>query len=530
MDPVTIASFLAFTAAVAGGTYYLTRGTIHDSATGFFLAGRSLGPFVIAGSLLLTNLSTEQLVGLNGGAFADGMVVTAWETLAGVSMTVLALVFLPRYLKSGLTTTPEFLEKRFDGTTRLMTEALFLAGYMFILLPMVLYSGALFMGEVFDIEEHFGLSESAALVSCVWAIGLIGTAYAVFGGLRGVAVSDTLNGLGLLVGGLMIPFFGLAAIAGSDGGILDGWRELRAAQPDKFDAVVSSADRPGVAVPFSTVFTGVILLHLFYWNTNQVIVQRTLAARSLAHGQKGVLLAALIKLLGPLIIVLPGIIAFHLYADQIERPDKAYGVLVREVLPKPLTGFFAAVIAGAILSSFNSALNSAATLFSTGIYKRLLRPGATDHQMVRTGRLFSLGLALVAFFIAPSFDRAPQGLFDSLQKANGCYAIPVLAVMLAALFTRRLPAASAKFGIIFGSLVYLLAAFVVDVPVHEFHLQGIIFVLTLAGMFAIGAARPRPEPIVQEYSGDVDITPWRFAKPVAAIAVAGAVATYLAFS
>ncbi|CAN5233207.1 solute:sodium symporter family transporter [soil metagenome] len=520
-----ILSFILFTAAVAIITYFLTRRTIHDTSEGFFLAGRSLGPVVIAGSILLTNLSTEQLVGLNGAAFADGILVTAWETLAGVSMAVLALVFLPRYLKSGLTTTPQFLEERFSPGTRLLGEGLFLTGYVVILLPIVLASGALFMSEVFGVRVLVGDSKEAAVWTTVWAIGIIGSAYAILGGLRGVAVSDTLNGIGLVIGGLLIPFFGLKAIS-DGGGVAEGWKILTEARPEKFDIIGG----PEASVPFGTLFTGVILLHLFYWCTNQVIVQRTLAAKSLADGQKGVLLAAFIKLLAPLIIVIPGIIAFHLYGDQIESKDEAYPVLVRNVLPTYLSGFFAAVVFGAILSSFNSALNSAATLFSTGIYKKVIRPAATEHQMVKTGRLFSLGLALAAMVIAPFIALYGEGIFGYLQKANGCYAIPMLAVMIVALFTKRMPAASAIFGILFGSVAYLVFAFVIPIPSNEFHLQGIIFVLTMAGMFVIGHFRPRAEPFVQKYSGDVDITPWKFAYPVAALTVGGALATYIYFS
>ncbi len=544
--PMTVVSFLLFTLAVAVITYFLTRRTIHDTADGFFLAGRSLGPVVIAGSILLTNLSTEQLVGLNGAAFKDGILVTAWETLAGVSMAVLALVFLPRYLKSGLTTTPQFLEERFSRGTRLLGEGLFLTGYVVILLPIVLATGAIFMSEVFHVPDLVGGSKEASIWVTVLAIGFIGSAYAIFGGLKGVAVSDTLNGLGLVVGGLLIPYFGLNAV--SDGaGIAEGWKILTEAQPQHFDAIGG----PESSVPFSTLFTGVILLHLFYWCTNQVIVQRTLAARSLADGQKGVLLAAFIKLLAPLIIVIPGIIAYHLFADQIASKDDAYPVLVREVLPAPLTGFFAAVVFGAILSSFNSALNSAATLFSTGIYKKVIKPGATDHQMVRTGRIFSLVLALAAMAIAPYVALHGQGIFGYLQNANGCYAIPMLAVMIAALFTRRMPAASAIFGILFGSLTYLIFAFllplVVEVPdplpdpgsqgillqivqFNAFHLQGIIFALTMVGMIIIGRIRPRAEPFVQKHSGDVDITPWKYRYPVAAVTAGGAIATYIYFS
>ena len=207
---------------------------------------------------------------------------------------------------------------------------------------------------------------------CVFGIGIIGSIYAIFGGLKAVAVSDTINGIGLLVGGLIIPYCGLSIIG--DGNIFEGFAALKQLNPEKFNAI----GQPSDSVPFSTIFTGMLLVNMFYWCTNQVIVQRVLAARNLKEGQKGVLLAGAIKLLSPTIAVLPGIIAFHLYGDIIEKNDLAYPVLVKKVLPAPLVGFFAAVLVGAILSSFNSTLNSASTLFSIGIYKKDIRPNASE--------------------------------------------------------------------------------------------------------------------------------------------------------
>ena len=219
-----IISFLAFTLLVGGIAYWSTLKTDESTADGYFLGGRSLTAGVIAGSLLLTNLSTEQLVGLNGQAYTEGILVMAWETLAALAMVVTALFLLPRYLKGGITTVPQFLENRYDKTTKTITSVLFLSGYVVVLLPIVLYSGAVAFTAMFDIPEMLGISHTASLWLCVWGIGIVGSLYAVFGGLKAVAVSDTINAIGLLIGGVMIPVFGLMYIG--DGSMMEGLSTL----------------------------------------------------------------------------------------------------------------------------------------------------------------------------------------------------------------------------------------------------------------------------------------------------------------
>ena len=282
---MTIISFLAFTLLVAIISYIATRKTNEKSADGYFLGGRSLTAVVIAGSLLLTNLSTEQIVGLNGQSFTEGIVVMAWETLAAIAMVVTALFLLPRYLKGGITTVPTFLERRYDKATKAITSGLFLSGYMVVLLPIVLYSGGLAISTMFDVPEKLGVSDTMALWICVWGIGIVGSIYAIFGGLKAVAVSDTLNAVGLLIGGLMIPVFGLWVVG--DGSLVDGMNELTSKLPEKFIAAGDSDS----SIPFGTIFTGMMLVQLFYWGTNQAIIQRALAAKNLKEGQKGLMLA-----------------------------------------------------------------------------------------------------------------------------------------------------------------------------------------------------------------------------------------------
>ncbi len=331
---LTISTFIGFTLMVALVSWYATRNTNEKSADGFYLGGRSLGAITIAGSLLLTNLSAEQIVGLNGQAFSEGLMVMAWETLAAIAMVFTALFLLPKYLKKGITTIPEFIEKRFDQQTKALLSILFLFAYGLVLLPTILYSGSLAFSTMFNLPEVLGMGSWGGIWICVFSIGIIGMIYALFGGLKAVAVSDLINAIGLLIGGLLIPFFGLLMIG--DGDLGNGLDLLWKTNPEKF-ILRGAADS---SIPFGTIFTGMMLAHIYYWGTNQSILQRVFGAKSLKEGQKGMLLAALVKFVIPLIVVLPGIIAWHVFDGQLENADQAYPALVAKVLPAAFTGFF----------------------------------------------------------------------------------------------------------------------------------------------------------------------------------------------
>ncbi len=528
---MAIFSFLAFTILVAVIAYLSTRNVDENSSDGYFLGGRSLNAVVIAGSLLLTNLSTEQIVGLNGQSYTEGILVMAWETLAAIAMVVTAIFLLPRYLKGGITTVPQFLESRYDKTTKAITSALFLSGYVVVLLPIVLYSGSLALITMFDVPNEFGISETAALWIGVWSIGIIGSIYAIFGGLKAVTVSDTINAVGLLIGGIMIPIFGLSHIG--DGSIMAGMSELVAAAPEKFN-VIGDNDS---SIPFSTIFTGMMLVQLFYWGTNQVIIQRALAAKDLKEGQKGLLLAAFLKILGPLIVVLPGIIAYHIFQGNLEVADQAYPKLVATVLPVGLVGFFAAVLFGAILSSFNSALNSSVTLFGLDIYKEYINKDADEKTVVKYGKLFGVLLAFLAMFIAPLIANAPDGLFGYLQEVNGCYSIPILTIIVVGYLTKWVPAIAAKIAIVSGVVLYSISQFVIkpamggnDHYLHFLHVMAILFVLNVCIMLIIGKLKPREEAYVLPYTEQVDITPYPYVKLVGGIVCAIVIASYIYFS
>lgn len=526
---MAIISFLGFTALVALISYLATKGNDENTSDGYFLGGRSLTATVIAGSLLLTNLSTEQIVGLNGQAFSEGILVMAWETLAAIAMVITAVFLLPRYLKGGITTVPQFLEERYDKSTKAFASGLFLTGYVVVLLPIVLYSGSLAISTMFDVPSLFGVSKFASIWICVIGIGVIGSLYAIFGGLKAVAVSDTVNAIGLLIGGLLIPFFGLYEIG--DGDVFAGMDSLFKTNPEKFK-VMGDSDS---SIPFATIFTGMMLVQLFYWGTNQAIIQRALGAKDLKEGQKGLLLASFIKILGPLIVVLPGIIAFHLYGSEISSPDEAYPTLVSKVLPVSLVGFFAAVLFGAILSSFNSALNSSVTLFGIDIYKEYINKDASEKQVVKSGKSFGIVLAVLSMCIAPFIMYAPDGLFGYLQKVNGCYSIPILTIVVVGYLTKKVPAIAAKIAIISGALLYI-AYVVLDATIlegqfpHFLHVMAFLFVLNVIIMLLIGKFNPRETLFELQYTKEVDITPWKYVSVVGIAVTVIVLSTYFIFS
>lgn len=527
MQAITIFTFIFFTGLVGFITWRMTRKDDHQTTDGYFLAGRTLTGGYIAGSLMLTNLSTEQLVGLNGAAFTDGFSVMAWEVIAAMSLVVMGLFFLPRYLRSGIATIPDFLALRYDHNTRAITNIIFIFAYTAILLPIILYTGATGLNGILDMQALTGIpSETGTLWFTVWLVGIIGSLYAIFGGLRTVAVSDTLNGFGLLVGGVLITWFGLSTLGG-EGGIGQGLETLRTNHPEKLNSI-GGVDQQ---VPFSTLFSGVLLLNLFYWCTNQQIIQRTFGASSLKEGQKGVLMAGYFKVLAPLILVLPGIIAFHLYSAEGIKGDHAYGTLVKNVLPAPLVGFFAAVMVGAILSSFNSALNSTCTLFSLGVYKPWINPNADHGNVIKSGKTFGIAIALFAMTIAP-FLAGQDGIFGYLQQMNGLYFIPIFAVVVVGMANKRVPAGAANIALITGFLAIAAGYWLPGYKdfagqINGFHYLGVVFVALVGLQLIASTIRPRETAWVQVDAGAVDLTPWKYAKPVGGLLVLLVLGFYL---
>jgi len=552
MGFLTVASFVGFTLFVAVVSWYATRKTDEKSADGYYLGGRSLGAITIAGSLLLTNLSAEQIVGLNGQAFTEGLMVMAWETLAAIAMIFTAIFLLPKYMKKGITTIPQFIENRFDQQTKALLSVLFLFAYGLVLLPTILYSGSLAFSTMFDLPNVLNMDPWAVIWICVWAIGLIGMVYAIFGGLKAVAVSDLINAIGLLAGGILIPIFGLLLIG--DGSLSSGLQTLWDSNPEKFvmkGAVDSS-------IPFGTVFTGMMIAQIYYWGTNQSILQRVFGAKSLKEGQKGMLLAAFVKFIIPIIVVVPGIISWHVFDGQLENPDQAYPALVAKVLPGALTGFFAAVLFGAVLSSFNSLLNSSVTLFGVDLYKFFFKHDASDMETVKAGKRFGLGLGIISMIIAPFIANAPDGLFSYIQQSLGSLSVPILAVVMTGILTKKVPAIGAKVVMIVGVILYLISLIFLEPHFreaavaaaeaqgitnpaelsiikaeaypHYLHVMGILFVFNIFVMLLFGWLNPKKEITIEETTDAIEITPWKYAFAIGGFITLLVISTYFIFT
>ena len=534
-----VISFFGFTAMVAGISLWMTRKDRMDSSEAYFLAGRSLTAWVIAGSLMLTNLSTEHLIGLNGDAFNHTIAVMAWETTAALAMVLAAIYFLPKYLSIGLTTIPEFLGLRFDIHTRVIASLLFLFSYAVAILPVVLLFGAAGLESLFDVSATLGITESQSKWLMVWGVGVLGSLYAIFGGLKAVVISDTINGIGFMIAGLIIPALALYMIG--DGSILNGFDTVYTEEHEKFDI---TGDEPGSFLPFGVLFTGMIVNQIFFWCANQSIIQRALGAKNLKEAQKGVLIAATFKLIAPVAIVLPGVIAYHMFKDTLssEQYLQAYPMLVKAVLPTVLTGFFAAVMVGAVLSTFNSVLNSAATLFSEGVYKTMINPQSSGRNQVRVGRLCSSLLAIAAMIVAPKIDTGGS-LYIYLQQINATFFGPMLAVILCGLLTNWVSAPAAKSGLIIGPVIFYLLNFTfssqfqgtmtrlfdLSEPLHFLHILGIVFVLTLGLMTLVSFAFQTtvPNEPDETMAPAVDMTPWRYAKIVGILLSGTTIFTYV---
>ncbi|WKX77085.1 solute:sodium symporter family transporter [Zobellia laminariae] len=527
---MALLTFLLFTGFVAFYATYKLRRDKLNTKDGYFLGGRSLTGIVIAGSLLLTNISTEHLVGMNGSAYRNGAIIVAWEVTSALALVIAALYFAPRYLKMGLTTIPEFLEKRFDGLTRTFVALLLIISFVATLLPIVLYTGALNIEAIFEISELLNVTQSEGIWITILVVGTIGAVYAIFGGLKMVAYTDTINGFGLLVAGLLVPILALLSIG--DGNVFEGMTTVFNHSPDKFNVV---SDESGVGegarsaiLPFEVLFTGLMINQIYFWTMHQSIIQRVLGAVNLKEAQKGLLYTGLLKILVPLVIVLLGLIGFYYFGESLyDNPDNVYPLLVKKVLPLWLTGFFVAVMMGAILSTFNSALNSAATVFSLDVFKKYIQKDASDKKLVIIGKSTSAILAVLAIGIAPFVANAPDGLYQLLQQLNGIFFIPIASVIIAGFLFPRVTAIGAKAGLMFGLVFYVVMYYIIEVNLHFIHIWGIEFVLNILVMHVVSAFGKKEERFIMKDAGILNLKPWRYAKPFSLFLVTFTIILYL---
>jgi len=521
---VHVSTFLAWTGGVAAITWFIcTRymGSSKNASDDYFAGGRSLKWYVIAGSLMLTNLSTEQLVGLNGVVFQDGCLVGIWwEAGAAIAMIVTATLFLPRYLILGLTTTSGFLGERYCLLMRTLVSVIFLFYYAVVLCPLVLYTGALAIRDIFEVTVPLWVISSL--------IGALGATYALFGGLKAVAVSDCLNGLGLILIGLWVPISCLQLLPNGLSSVFEESAHLKVLAETSMIYDNTKMVRAGgiPSVPWHVTFTGLFVTNMYYWSTNQVIVQRVLAAESLANAQKGVLFAACMKVVGFSFLCMPGILGLIMSKHgvmvdgevfQVTKSDEVYPLLVKAVMPTWSLGLFSAVLLGSVLSTFNSALNSASTMFGLEIYKVYINKEATDQMVVKVATIFGASLTLLSFLIAPFLEHV-DSIFSFLQHMNTVVSLPIVTIFFAGIAASLPDAFSAKVGFVVAMVACGISQFL-DSPhyLHRFFISFLIAVAAIALATYVPFVRKvfgqEPVPAAYVEATDkalVDMKPWKY--------------------
>ena len=425
------------------------------SAEDYFLASKSLPWWAVGTSLIAANISAEQFIGMSGSGFALGLAIASYEWMAAITLLVVGKYFLPIFIEKGLYTIPEFIEKRFSTNLKTILAIFWIALFVFVNLTTVLFLG----GKALD--TIIGVGDGAILLNSIIGLGLFAAAYSLCGGLASVAWTDVIQVVILIFGGLLMTYFALANVTDS-GSFIDGMKYVYEKAPERFSMILSKGeiikpnggdawwDLPGLAV----LIGGIWVANLYYWGFNQYIIQRTLAAKSLAEGQKGIVFAAFLKLIIPVIVVLPGIIAYVMNLDDSGvltatsidpgfigaagniANDNAAPWLIKNFIPSGVKGLILAALAAAIVSSLASMLNSTSTIFTMDIYRSHFNKNASDAQMVFVGRITAVVALIIAIIIAPQLGSLGQ-VFIFIQEYTGVVSPGILAVFLMGLFYKK---------------------------------------------------------------------------------------------
>lgn len=438
----------------------------HDKDTrDYFLAGNSLPWWAIGASLIAANISAEQIIGMSGSGYVIGLAIASYEWMAAITLIIVGKYFLPIFLKRGIYTMPQFLEQRFDHRVRVILAVFWLGVYIFVNLTSILWLGALAINTVTGIDMVYGMM----------FLGAFSAAYSLYGGLKAVAFTDIIQVVILVFGGLVLSYICLDLI--SDGqGVIAGFSSLVNQAPDKFDMILAQDHPQYMSLPgISVLVGGMWIMNLSYWGFNQYIIQRTLAAKSLEEGQRGIAFAAYLKLLMPIIVVLPGIAAV-LLAPSLERPDQAYPTMM-QLMPVGIKGLVFAALVAAIVSSLGSMTNSIATIFTMDLYE-FYKPDQTEQYYVRVGRIVSFSALIIAMICAKpllgNFDQA----FQYIQEFTGFFTPGIVALFLLGMFWERTTVSAALVAAI-GSAVLSLIFKLVFPQLPFIDRVGIVFILCL---------------------------------------------------
>lgn len=411
------------------------------NAEDYFLASKSLPWWAIGASLIAANISAEQFIGMSGSGFASGLAIASYEWMAALTLIIVGKYFLPIFIEKGLYTIPEFVEQRYSTNLKTILAVFWIGLYVFVNLASVLYLGALALETIMGVPLVYG----------VIGLSLFSAAYSLYGGLSAVAWTDVIQVIFLVLGGFLTTYLALDYVSNGEG-FIAGLTAVYDAVPERFEMILDESNPeyknlPGIAV----LVGGMWVANLYYWGFNQYIIQRTLAAKSLAEAQKGIIFAAFLKLLIPLIVVIPGIAAYVMINDpeiinrlgdmgqmnvpSLESADKTYPWLL-QFLPVGLKGIAFAALAAAVVSSLASMLNSTSTIFTMDIYKQYINKNADDRTTVNTGRLSAAVALVIACIMAPLLGGIDQA-FQFIQEYTGLVSPGILAVFLLGLFWKK---------------------------------------------------------------------------------------------
>ena len=435
--------FIAYAVLILGVGLWVSRDKAghQKNAEDYFLASKSLPWWAIGASLIAANISAEQFIGMSGSGFASGLAIASYEWMAAITLIIVGKYFLPIFIEKGLYTIPEFVEKRFSTNLKTILAVFWIALYVFVNLTTVLYLGSLALETIIGIPLIYG----------VIGLALFAAAYSLYGGLSAVAWTDVIQVIFLVLGGLVTTYLALNTVSGGEG-VIAGLSTVFDAVPERFEMILDKSNPEYKNLPgLGVLVGGMWVANLYYWGFNQYIIQRTLAAKSLKEAQKGILLAAFLKLIIPLIVVIPGIAAYVMINDpeimarlglaaqenlpSLEQADKAYPWLL-QFLPTGLKGVAFAALAAAIVSSLASMLNSTSTIFTMDIYKQYINKTASDKATVNTGRLSAFVALVIACIMAPLLGNLDQA-FQFIQEYTGVVSPGILAVFLLGLFWKK---------------------------------------------------------------------------------------------
>ena len=505
---IDIVVFVSYCVLILAIGLYVSRNKNGKKKTAedYFLAGKSLPWWAVGASLIAANISAEQFIGMSGSGFALGLAIASYEWMAAITLLIVAKYFLPIFIEKGLYTIPEFIEKRYSTNLKTILAVFWIALFVFVNLTTVLYLG----GKALD--TVIGTGDGSILITSIVGLALFAAAYSLWGGLAAVAWTDVVQVVVLIFGGFMMTYYALLFVSGDANSWLVGLKDVYNTVPERFSMILSKGeiftpngkdawwDLPGLAV----LLGGIWVANLYYWGFNQYIIQRTLAAKSLKEGQKGLVFAAFLKLLIPIFVVLPGIIAYvmvldpetgnfikeslpssFLASDGSISNDNASPWLIKTIIPIGLKGLILASLAAAIVSSLASMINSTSTIFTMDIYKSLINKQATDDQMVKVGRISGFVALMIALVIAPQLGSLGQ-VFQFIQEYTGVVSPGILAVFLMGLFYKKATNNAAILGVLISipiAMYFKIAPdswFIVNIPfMHQMLITclGTIFII-----------------------------------------------------